>query len=163
MPKDVELDDVSKDRIQDILLMFVTDYKFQKDSIYYDIKACPLNHLNVFYKLQGLCESMKLKKAPGNTSNQKSATNDEFDVKYVENLPQEQLIQTVGKYVLVDPGRRDLLYCLKETSTPDEKKTVIFTKNCYTKCFRHFRSLRKRNQPAVIKEAEANLSEAESS
>lgn len=60
-PTTMELNNVSKEKIQAILSMYDTDYTFQKDSIYYDVKARPMNHFNAFYKLQELCESMKLK------------------------------------------------------------------------------------------------------
>jgi hypothetical protein len=41
--------------------------------------------------------------------------------KYIEGLGQADLKSTEGKYVLIDPGRRDLMYCMKETSTVEEK------------------------------------------
>ncbi|KAG2228599.1 hypothetical protein INT48_007085 [Thamnidium elegans] len=52
------LDNISKVKLQTLLSMYETDYKFQKDSIYYDVKAHPLNHFKTFYKLQELCESI---------------------------------------------------------------------------------------------------------
>ncbi|KAI7897371.1 uncharacterized protein EV154DRAFT_535317 [Mucor mucedo] len=72
------------------------------------------------------------------------------------------LKKTIGRCVLIDPGRRDLLYCMKETSTIENKQILIFTKNNRTQLSRHFISLRKQNQPLVMKEAEANLSKSES-
>ncbi|KAG0765571.1 hypothetical protein G6F24_004317 [Rhizopus arrhizus] len=48
---------------------------------------------------------------------------------HIEGLGQADLKSTEGKCVLIDPGRRDLMYCMKETSTVEEKQTLIFTKN----------------------------------
>ncbi|KAG1085802.1 hypothetical protein G6F42_021245 [Rhizopus arrhizus] len=81
---------------------------------------------------------------------------------HIEGLGQADLKSTEGKCVLIDPGRRDLMYCMKETSTAEEKQTLIFTKNNRSKCSRHFRYLRKRTQPFVVQKAEAILSRSES-
>ncbi|KAG1389318.1 hypothetical protein G6F60_013392 [Rhizopus arrhizus] len=83
-------------------------------------------------------------------------------IEHIEGLGQADLKSTEGKCVLIDPGRRDLMYCMKETSTAEEKQTFIFTKNNRSKCSRHFRYLRKRNQPFVVQKAEAILSRSES-
>ncbi|KAG0943642.1 hypothetical protein G6F30_005131 [Rhizopus arrhizus] len=80
---------------------------------------------------------------------------------HIEGLGQADLKSTEGKCVLIDPGRRDLMYCMKETSTTEEKQTFIFTKNNRSKCSRHFRYLRKRTQPFVVQKAEAILSRSE--
>ncbi|KAI8095561.1 hypothetical protein BDF21DRAFT_457849 [Thamnidium elegans] len=180
--------DISKVRLQTLLSMYETDYKFQKDWIYYDVKSRPLNHFKAFYKLQELVnyhilkskkplkdkfdtwgQVINLKKktfrkqggekslrfegtiesdgigvsiikqntptnrrVPTNANKQQSAIKDNYEVKHIENLTQENLRQTVGECVLVDPGHRDLI---------------------------HFRSLRKSNQPVVVKSAETALSE----
>ncbi|KAG1392031.1 hypothetical protein G6F60_012263 [Rhizopus arrhizus] len=81
---------------------------------------------------------------------------------HIEGLGQADLKSTEGKCVLIDPGRQDLMYCMKETSTVEEKQTLIFTKNNRSKCSRHFRYLRKRTQPFVVQKAEAILSRSES-
>ncbi|KAG1491973.1 hypothetical protein G6F54_009637 [Rhizopus delemar] len=81
---------------------------------------------------------------------------------HIEGLTQAELKSTEGKCVLIDPGRQDLMYCMKETSTVEEKQTLIFTKNNRSKCSRHFRYLRKNTQPFVVQKAEAVLSRSES-
>ncbi|KAG1274939.1 hypothetical protein G6F65_010181 [Rhizopus arrhizus] len=81
---------------------------------------------------------------------------------HIEGLGQADLKSTEGKCVLIDPGRRDLMYCMKEISTVEEKRTLIFTKNNRSQCSRHFRYLRKRTQPFVVQKAEAILSRSES-
>ncbi|KAG1038652.1 hypothetical protein G6F43_012661 [Rhizopus delemar] len=81
---------------------------------------------------------------------------------HIEGLSQAELKSTEGKCVLIDPGRRDLMYCMKETSTVEEKQTLIFTKINRSKCSRHFRYLRKRTQPFAVQKAEAILSRSES-
>ncbi|KAG0891114.1 hypothetical protein G6F34_011942 [Rhizopus arrhizus] len=83
-------------------------------------------------------------------------------IEHIEGLGQADLKSTEGKCVLIDFGRRDLMYCMKETSTVEEKQTLIFIKNNRSKCPRHFRYLRKRTQPFVIQKAEAILSRSES-
>ncbi|KAG1376090.1 hypothetical protein G6F61_007901 [Rhizopus arrhizus] len=81
---------------------------------------------------------------------------------HIEGLGQADLKSTEGKCVLIDPGRRDLMYCMKETSTVEEKQTLIFTKNNRSKCSKYFRYLRKRTQPFVVQKAETILSRSES-
>ncbi|KAI8579382.1 hypothetical protein K450DRAFT_199406 [Umbelopsis ramanniana AG] len=36
---------------------------------------------------------------------------------YIEDLPQDQILDTQDQCVAIDPGRRDLLFCLQENST----------------------------------------------
>jgi hypothetical protein len=72
---------------------------------------------------------------------------------HIEGLCQADSKSTEGKCVLIDPGRQDLMYCMKETSTVEEKQTLIFTKNNSSKCSRHFRYLRKCTQPFVAQKA----------
>ncbi|KAG1040758.1 hypothetical protein G6F43_012222 [Rhizopus delemar] len=81
---------------------------------------------------------------------------------HIEGLTQAELKSNEGKCVLIDPGRQDLMHCMKETSTVEEKQTLIFTKNNRSKCSRHFRYLRKNTQPFVVQKAEAVLSRSES-
>lgn len=52
---------------------------------------------------------------------------------------------------------------MKETSTAEEKQTLVFTKNNRLKCSRRFRYLRKRNQPFFVQEAEIVLSKSKPS
>ncbi|KAJ2498127.1 hypothetical protein GGH96_004547 [Coemansia sp. RSA 1972] len=51
------------------------------------------------------------------------------DCQYISKLSQEQLQSTVGRCVLVDPGRRDLLFMLHEESTVTEKCVYRYTRN----------------------------------
>ncbi|KAG1372153.1 hypothetical protein G6F61_011303 [Rhizopus arrhizus] len=81
---------------------------------------------------------------------------------HIEGLGQADLKSTEGKCVLIDPGRRDLMYCMKETSTVEEKQSLIFSKNNRSKCSRQFRYLRKRTQPFVVQKVETILSRSES-
>ncbi|KAG0765925.1 hypothetical protein G6F24_004031 [Rhizopus arrhizus] len=101
------------------------------------------------------------------TSRKSSKLNTEKEVdgnqtEHIEGLGQTDLKSTEGKCVLIDPGRRNLMYCMKEISTAEEKQTFIFTKNNRSKCSRHFRYLRKRTQPFVVQKAEAILYRSES-
>ncbi|KAJ1962179.1 hypothetical protein IWQ62_003611, partial [Dispira parvispora] len=51
------------------------------------------------------------------------------DVQYIHNIPPHELARTAGRCVLVDPGRRDLLFCMKETSTPAKPEVYRYTAN----------------------------------
>lgn len=50
------------------------------------------------------------------------------DTKNIEGIGQAELKSTEGKCVLVDPVRRDIMYCMKEISTAEEKQALVFTK-----------------------------------
>ncbi|KAJ2646060.1 hypothetical protein IW137_001628 [Coemansia sp. RSA 1287] len=50
------------------------------------------------------------------------------DCLYIDELSQEQLRGTVGRCVLVDPGRRDLLFAMHEDSTIQNKRVYRYTK-----------------------------------
>lgn len=39
------------------------------------------------------------------------------EFKYIDDLTQNQILDTQGQCVVIDPGRRDLLFCLQEDST----------------------------------------------
>ncbi|KAI9269577.1 hypothetical protein EDC94DRAFT_639311 [Helicostylum pulchrum] len=71
---------------------------------------------------------------------------DKDSFKYIEDLKKEDLLADVGKCVLVDPGRRDLLYCMHENSTSQTKMVYRYTK------------LRNRFKPDEVIAAELSLS-----
>ncbi|KAG1444317.1 hypothetical protein G6F56_010349 [Rhizopus delemar] len=96
------------------------------------------------------------------TKIKKTTKVDDDETKHIEKLSQVNLKNTVGRCVLIDPGRRDIMYCMKESSSVEEKQKLIFTKNNRTKRSRHFRSLRKHNIPSVVQEAESVFSRFES-
>ncbi|KAJ2472247.1 hypothetical protein IWW56_006185, partial [Coemansia sp. RSA 2131] len=50
------------------------------------------------------------------------------DCEYIHELSQEQLQNTVGRCVLVDPGRRDLLFAMREDSTIKDKQVYQYTR-----------------------------------
>ncbi|KAJ2655688.1 hypothetical protein IW148_005955 [Coemansia sp. RSA 1199] len=50
------------------------------------------------------------------------------DCEYISDLSQAQLQSTAGRCVLVDPGRRDLLYMLHEKSMVDDKNVYRYTR-----------------------------------
>ncbi|GAB5587481.1 hypothetical protein Unana1_02381 [Umbelopsis nana] len=54
---------------------------------------------------------------------------DEFN--YIEDLEMEQQQQLIGKCVVIDPGRRDLLYCVHEDSTPEHPMTYRYFEKSY--------------------------------
>ncbi|KAJ2661865.1 hypothetical protein IW148_003232 [Coemansia sp. RSA 1199] len=50
------------------------------------------------------------------------------DCLYIDELSQEYLQSTAGRCVLVDPGRRDLLFAMREDSTIQKKQIFRYTK-----------------------------------
>ncbi|KAI8095766.1 hypothetical protein BDF21DRAFT_435854 [Thamnidium elegans] len=87
------------------------------------------------------------------------------DFQYIEEIPKEELLATKGKAVLIDPGRRGLLYCMHEDSTAKKKKMHRYTRNQKAKELKSakFRKLRQRFKPASIQERENKLSQCSSS
>ena len=77
------------------------------------------------------------------------------------DLSEEQLLETVGRMVLVDPNRRDLLMCMHELSTVQNPRTYCWTKNneCNITKERKLRKIGEDMKPVEILEAEALLSE----
>ena len=73
----------------------------------------------------------------------------------MEDLGEEDL----DKLVLIDPGRRDLLYCMKYTSTAEEKQVYRYTANQRAKetKIRRYKKIRARVKPAEVQEAENML------
>ncbi|KAG1441894.1 hypothetical protein G6F56_011289 [Rhizopus delemar] len=51
------------------------------------------------------------------------------DVPYVHTLSKKQLLADTGKCILVDPGRRDMLYCMHENSTIQKKSLYRYPSN----------------------------------
>ncbi|KAG2191956.1 hypothetical protein INT47_004739 [Mucor saturninus] len=97
------------------------------------------------------------------TSKAKKTTKVTVDqTEYIEKVSQSDLRRTEGNCVLIDPGRRDLMYCLKETSKTEVKQTLIYTKMNRTKMQRHLRLLREKTKPVIIEAAEVVLSKIES-
>ncbi|KAJ1651649.1 hypothetical protein IWQ61_007841, partial [Dispira simplex] len=50
------------------------------------------------------------------------------DIKYTHDVPQSELRETEGKCVLIDPGRRDLLFCMHESSTTENRQQYRYTR-----------------------------------
>ncbi|KAJ2610024.1 hypothetical protein EV177_004172 [Coemansia sp. RSA 1804] len=48
---------------------------------------------------------------------------------YMENISSSELAGTTGCCVLVDPGWCDLLFCMKETSSPEQPEIYCYTSN----------------------------------
>ncbi|KAK9694755.1 hypothetical protein K7432_013284 [Basidiobolus ranarum] len=49
-------------------------------------------------------------------------------VPYIEKLSKDEIFKTTDKCVLIDPGCGDLLYCMHETSTPQNKSVFRYTR-----------------------------------
>jgi hypothetical protein len=52
---------------------------------------------------------------------------------YITDLDAQQHGKITGRYVTIEPGRRDLLYCEHESSTADIPRTYRYTKSCQDK------------------------------
>jgi hypothetical protein len=80
----------------------------------------------------------------------------------VADLSQEELHAAEGRCVLVDPNRRDIMYCMHEASTPDVPQIMRYTKNTQAKLRkeRKYRGIRQsvKDDNRAIAEAEAKLS-----
>lgn len=71
----------------------------------------------------------------------------------------------VGKSVLIDPGRRDMLYCMHEESTIENRRTYRYTSNQRTikTKSRKFKKLRENLKPDDVRATEVSLSKCKSS
>ncbi|KAJ2495936.1 hypothetical protein GGH96_006158 [Coemansia sp. RSA 1972] len=72
------------------------------------------------------------------------------DCAYISELSKEQLQSTAGRCVLVDPGRRDLLFMLHEKSTIEKKDIYRYTR-CQQRretCVAKYRKIRERAKTA---------------
>ncbi|KAJ2481478.1 hypothetical protein IWW56_001699 [Coemansia sp. RSA 2131] len=71
---------------------------------------------------------MPVQQPPQQTQPVQRQQQKQADCQYISELSQEQLQSTAGRCVLVDPGRRDLLYMLHEESTVAEKRVYRYTR-----------------------------------
>ncbi|KAI8098343.1 uncharacterized protein B0P05DRAFT_521553 [Gilbertella persicaria] len=88
---------------------------------------------------------------------------DTIDEEYVENILPATLKENQGKYVLIDPGRRDLMFCMQESSTKEKPQILKYTKITRNKLTRHNKILSKQNTPELVKIAQLILSKTVSS
>ncbi|KAI8054174.1 uncharacterized protein B0P05DRAFT_561207 [Gilbertella persicaria] len=88
---------------------------------------------------------------------------DTIDEEYVENILPATLKENQGKYILIDPGRRDLMFCMQESSTKEKPQILKYTKITRNKLTRHNKILSKQNTPESVKIAQLILSKTVSS
>jgi hypothetical protein len=83
----------------------------------------------------------------------KDTENEEAGVEDIEESDLNDL-------VLIDPGRRDLLYCMKYTSTAEQKELYRYTSSQRAKetKSREYTKIREKIKPTDVKEAEMLLS-----
>ncbi|ORE17718.1 hypothetical protein BCV71DRAFT_264518 [Rhizopus microsporus] len=91
----------------------------------------------------------------------KDIDTDENKVEYIEKLTSSQHAEIKGKCVLMDPNRRGLLYCMKETSSTERKQILRYTQSSRSKLSRHFRKLQKNLKPEDVRFAEEMTIRAE--
>ncbi|KAJ1837036.1 hypothetical protein LPJ73_007528, partial [Coemansia sp. RSA 2703] len=97
--------------------------------------------------------------APAAPTKKKSKIAQEF--RYIHELSKNELEAIKDRVVFIDPGRRDLLYCMSINSTAKPWKTYRYTSNqrhSDTK-MRHYRKLRNAIKPSEVSEAENRLSQ----
>ncbi|KAI9332762.1 hypothetical protein BD770DRAFT_422951 [Pilaira anomala] len=94
------------------------------------------------------------------TSNPNASLVEDEEFKYIEQIPNEELRSTDGKCVFIDPGRRDLIYCMHEDSTVNNTKIYRYTRNQKAKETKStkFRKLRQQLKPKDIQDCEDKLS-----
>ncbi|ORE05960.1 hypothetical protein BCV72DRAFT_242418 [Rhizopus microsporus var. microsporus] len=140
LPKDL-LPSQDVDMIHDMFSSYPPNHQFAKGSIYYDCK--PFGQRNSM----GFCSQCRSKgneatggmlftdgvaddtKKGGSGAGRRTKAVDEEDFKYIEKLEKEEPLAGVGKCVLIDPGRRGVLYCMHEESTIENKRTYRYTSN----------------------------------
>ncbi|KAG1495071.1 hypothetical protein G6F47_003807 [Rhizopus delemar] len=103
------------------------------------------------------------KKGGSSGGKPKSIEADEFQ--YIEKLGKEELLAGAGKCVLMDPSRQDLLYCMHEKSTVENKMIYRYTSNqkaieTKSRKFRKLRNNLKRDKAIAV---ELSLSHFKSS
>ncbi|KAJ1858050.1 hypothetical protein LPJ76_001288 [Coemansia sp. RSA 638] len=81
------------------------------------------------------------------------------DYAYIHDLSQATLQSTTRRCVLVDPGRRDMLYMMHEKSTVEDKKVYRYTQNqqCVETRRRKYQKILENEKPANIAAAERSL------
>jgi hypothetical protein len=232
--------------LKPVLTAYPDSYSFAKNSIYYDAKIHPENHIYAYYKMSHLCETLKIKsfqccplrssfipgyfqidtrilrtnillernldysldgklrswekvvnlkskafrsqgpshllkfrgsiqtdgvgvtvlKANSDTragGPRRHAIGSTSTEPNVTDLSLEDLRATQGQCVLIDPNRRDLLFCMHEDSTPDQPQIMRYTKNTQAKQRkeRKYRNIRQsvKQENANIGQTEAKLSQ----
>lgn len=233
-----ELYQVAIETLRPVLEGYRENYRFTRNSVYYDAKANPVEHMNAFYELacvyeelnvrvfncfplrrswipsyvtidsKILCQNIMglgwengqdkmdlwgqavnlnsrvfrdqenhvlkftgtiqtdgfgvtvLKKRNDNKERYTTRYQVESErTRYVHEVDHQELQQYTGRCVTVDPGRRDLLFCVHETSTPDNPRKFRFTKsqqNQFEKIHKYKR-IREETKPFEVYEAERTL------
>jgi hypothetical protein len=109
------------------------------------------NHTN------GLCWSLNLQKT-NDTAYGATVAADSIDVPYLTALRAEEHQEIAGRCVIIDPGRRDLLSCVHENSTPQEPHTFRYTSS-YEKKMR--KTTKYRRFELAVKEDNTAVQQAE--
>ncbi|KAI7905635.1 uncharacterized protein BX663DRAFT_583747 [Cokeromyces recurvatus] len=95
----------------------------------------------------------------GGTRGTRLEEDDNF--RYIHQLSKTELEETTGRCVFIDPGRRDMLYCMQKNSeSGKDKHTYRYTSNqCAVETKkRKIRKLRDIKKPTSVKEHENYLS-----
>ncbi|KAJ1757191.1 hypothetical protein LPJ69_004504 [Coemansia sp. RSA 1752] len=81
------------------------------------------------------------------------------ECQYIDELSQATLQSTAGRCVLIDPGRRDLLFAMHEDSSIEDKQLYRYTRNQQRKETRvtRFKKILKKVKPVDIAAAERSL------
>ncbi|KAG0789894.1 hypothetical protein G6F16_007600 [Rhizopus arrhizus] len=83
---------------------------------------------------------------------------------YITDLDAQQHGEITGRCVTIDPGRRDLLYCVHESSSADIPRIYRYTKSCQDKMekIKKYRRICKAVKPQEVQNAEATLVNSQS-
>ncbi|KAG2193488.1 hypothetical protein INT47_005013 [Mucor saturninus] len=221
--------------LRPVLTSYPVDYRFRGNSIYYDSKARPVEHMRAFYELalsfidielpvfncfplrrswtpcyttidsKILCQNILGRRWTNrqdkialwrevinlNSDALKHQENGELQfrgtiqtdgvgvtvlkkrmdresrytarfavvVESIQYISQEIAQETVGRCVTIDPGRRDLLFCVHENSTANNPNKFRFTKQYQDKFekIKKYRRIREAVKPARVAAAERLL------
>ncbi|KAJ1772337.1 hypothetical protein IW140_000171 [Coemansia sp. RSA 1813] len=80
----------------------------------------------------------------GNGDGNNSSSSKKPEFQYIHKLSKDELCQMKNNCVFIDPGRKDLLYCMHELSTADNPRISRYTRNMKDRSTRYskFRKIR---------------------
>ncbi|CEG74346.1 hypothetical protein RMATCC62417_09581 [Rhizopus microsporus] len=91
-----------------------------------------------------------------------STTNNDKEFTYIHKLTTEELQNTAGKCVFIDPGCRDILYCVRETSNKAKNEDYLYryisNQRAKETKARKSKKLRQDTKPESVKGCEIYLS-----
>ncbi|KAL1931590.1 hypothetical protein VTP01DRAFT_9733 [Rhizomucor pusillus] len=96
---------------------------------------------------------------PGPSGRRRRLKIDDVDIPYIHQLEKETVQEIQPRAVYIDPGRRDLLYCMHNSSSLTERNVFRYTRNMKAQDTKstQYRKLRQNTKLAEIRECERKL------